>query len=127
VKGNALVQVQRQHLRGILEAVADCAQYPETSSAPAVDVDDSAGDPDALEAREAENAAADRRQELFVLFRNAAKARFALSFCMRPCLVFAQLAASLGLLPLHYTCPSISLAFCMQWILVCRGHAGHSH
>lgn len=69
-----MLQLQRQHLRGILDAVADCAQYPLTSSAAVVDADD-ANDPDALEAREAENVAADRRQELFVLFRNAAKVR----------------------------------------------------
>lgn len=71
-------QVHRQHIRGILEAVADNAHYPESSSAEALTdgaagVGSAAADPDALEASEAEAAVAERRAELFVLFRNAAK------------------------------------------------------
>lgn len=65
--------MHRQHIRGILEAVAECAHYPESSSAEALDGASDAVDPDALEAAEAETAAAERRAELFVLFRNAAK------------------------------------------------------
>ena len=49
-----------------------CAHYPETSSAVALDAD-GPETPDTLAAREAEAAASDRRQELFVLFRNASK------------------------------------------------------
>jgi len=58
-------------VRGILEAVASTAYYPESSSAPALDFSDRSAQ--ALAAAEAENAAAERRQELFVLFRNGAK------------------------------------------------------
>lgn len=58
-------------MRGILEAVAGSAYYPETSSAAALDLGDRSAD--ALAAAEAEGAAAERRTELFVLFRNAAK------------------------------------------------------
>ncbi len=78
-------QVHRQHLRGILEAVAQSAHYPDSSSAPALDLDSGGPGggtvrggttPEALQAREAEAAAAERRQELFVLFRNASKVGF---------------------------------------------------
>ena len=74
--------MHRQHLRGVLEAVAQSAHFPDTSSAPALDLDaggtggtpgGTTSTPEALQAREAEAAAAERRQELFVLFRNAAK------------------------------------------------------
>ena len=58
-------------MRGILEAVASSAYYPETSSAPALNLLDRSAH--ALAAAEAEQAAAERRQELFVLFRNGAK------------------------------------------------------
>ena len=34
------VQESRQHVRGILEAVAGCAKYPDTSSAAALDPSD---------------------------------------------------------------------------------------
>jgi hypothetical protein len=64
--------VHRQHVRGTLEAVAECAQYPDSSSA-AVLNEAEASTPEAREALEAETAAAARRLELFVLFRNAAK------------------------------------------------------
>ncbi len=70
---HAAPQVHRQHIRGILEAVAESAHYPESSSAEALDGAGDAADPEALEAAEAEAAAAERRAELFVLFRNAAK------------------------------------------------------
>ena len=65
------LQESRQHVRGILEAVASSAYYPETSSAPALNLSDRSAH--ALAAAEAEQAAAERRQELFVLFRNGAK------------------------------------------------------
>ncbi len=58
-------------MRGILEAVASSAYYPESSSAPALDLSDRSAH--ALAAAEAEHSAAERRQELFVLFRNSAK------------------------------------------------------
>lgn len=66
-----LLQESRQHVRGILEAVASGAYYPETSSAPTLILPDRSAH--ALAAAEAEQAAAERRQELFVLFRNGAK------------------------------------------------------
>ncbi len=65
------LQESRQHVRGILEAVASSAYYPESSSAPALDLLDRSAH--ALAAAEAEHSAAERRQELFVLFRNSAK------------------------------------------------------
>ena len=34
------MQESRQHVRGILEAVAGCAKYPDTSSAAALDPSD---------------------------------------------------------------------------------------
>ena len=74
LRGDSLsdsLQESREHVRGILEAVASSAYYPETSSAPALDLSDRSAH--ALAAAEAEHAAAERRQELFVLFRNAAK------------------------------------------------------
>ena len=58
-------------MRGILKAVAGAAQYPESSAAPALDLSDRSAR--ALAAAEAEAAAAERRAELFVLARNAAK------------------------------------------------------
>ena len=58
-------------MRGILEAVAGAARYPESSAAPALDLSDRSAR--ALAAAEAEAAAAERRAELFVLARNAAK------------------------------------------------------
>ncbi|CAK0782799.1 hypothetical protein CVIRNUC_005994 [Coccomyxa viridis] len=70
-RGSPASQESRQHVRGILEAVAGCAKYPDTSSAAALDPSDRSAQ--ALAAAEAEHAAAERRQELFVLLRNAAK------------------------------------------------------
>lgn len=68
-----LSQVHRQHIRGVLEAVSESAHYPESSEAEVLEGGDAAADPDALQAAEAEAAAAERRAELFVLFRNASK------------------------------------------------------
>ena len=65
--------MHRQHIRGVLEAVAESAHYPESSAAEVLEGGDAAADPDALQAAEAEAAAAERRAELFVLFRNASK------------------------------------------------------
>ncbi|CAL8470725.1 g10267 [Coccomyxa elongata] len=73
LKRGALSQVHRQHIRGVLEAVAESAHYPESSAAEVLEGRDAAADPDALQAAEAEAAAAERRAELFVLFRNASK------------------------------------------------------
>lgn len=70
--------------------MAECAHYPESSSAEALDGASDAVDPDALEAAEAEMAAAERRAELFVLFRNAAK--------VAPDEGYAAAAAVVGLL-----------------------------
>jgi hypothetical protein len=64
------MQVHRQQVRGILKAVAECAHFPDSSATPALDGGAEAATPEALEA---EAAASERRQELFVLFRNAAK------------------------------------------------------
>ncbi len=65
--------MDRQHIRGVLEAVAESAHYPESSAAEVLEGGEAAADPDALQAAEAEAAAAERRAELFVLFRNASK------------------------------------------------------
>ncbi|KAK9812733.1 hypothetical protein WJX72_002830 [[Myrmecia] bisecta] len=69
-KLGSIPQAPAQHVKGILEAVAFCSQFPPESASFAVLA---ASQADAVAGEEEEAAVLDKRQDLFTLFRNLAR------------------------------------------------------